>query len=274
MWKLIACLFSNSQLIKDYVIDVMLGCDKGCQRITNEDQVQFFCLPENPKTALAVVADGMGGHNAGDIASRKAVQILGELFLSGTKIKPLKFLKSGLLQANSQILSAANLHPEWLGMGTTVTACLITKGKAYFGHVGDSRLYFYRDNKLEQMTSDHTLVADLVRSGHLSPEDAQKHPDRNIVTRAIGTKPLIESDINVHEWLIRIGDIYLLCSDGLYDLVSDSDIQIILQTKELSSACQRLIDLAKSRGGYDNISVILIAIKTPQPVFNLPVTRI
>jgi serine/threonine protein phosphatase PrpC len=258
----------------DYLIDVALDSDPGCLRAVNEDCVQFFASQENAKSVLAVLADGMGGHNAGDVASREAVQILGELFLSVKKINPLNFLKSGLLQANSQILSAANQHPKWLGMGTTMTACLITKGKAYFGHVGDSRLYSYRDNKLEQLTLDHTLVADLVRSGHLSPEDAQKHPDRNIVTRAIGTKPLIESDINVHEWLIRIGDIYLLCSDGLYDLVSDSDIQIILQTKELSSACQRLIDLAKSRGGYDNISVILIAIKAPQPVFNLPVTRI
>ncbi len=274
MCRFLDWLRGDSPGITNYRIEVSLCSDPGCQRPVNEDCVQFFSPPGEPQSALAVLADGMGGHNAGEVASREAVQTLGTRYLSGVNSNPIKCLKSGLLQANAHLFSLANTNAEWFGMGTTVTALLISQGKACLGHVGDSRLYRYRGQLLEQLSLDHTLVAAMIRDGYLSPEEALRHPDRNIVTRALGTNPQVDVDISSTEWPIQLEDIYLLCSDGLYDLLPDRDIVAILDTHRLPEACQALVDCAKSRGGYDNISVILLAIREKQSLAAAPATKI
>ena len=266
MTSLFKWLRGGGQGMDDYEIDVALASDPGCCRPNNEDCVQFFSTQDDPQSALAIVADGMGGHNAGEIASREAVATIGSRYLRRLSWNPLQALSAGFSDANTHVFALAGQHPEWSGMGTTATALLIVKGMASYAHVGDSRLYRLRGTTMEQLSSDHTLVAALARDGLIPPEVAGNHPDRNIITRAIGTKSSVEVEVCKTEWSIQIGDVYLLCSDGLYDLVTDQDIESILRENQLPEACEALVTAAKDKGGYDNISVIVLAIRKKQLV--------
>ncbi|CAG0991174.1 PPM family protein phosphatase [Anaerolineae bacterium] len=263
-------LRGHSQGINDYEIVVALASDPGCCRPNNEDSVQFFSPQGDPRSALAVVADGMGGHNAGEIASREAITAIGSRYFLQPSSSHSRILRLGFSDANARIFALAKQHPEWAGMGTTATALLIGKGMACYAHVGDSRLYRVRGGAMEQLSTDHTLVAALAKDGLIPSEGIANHPDRNVITRAIGTKPSVEVEVGESEWPIQIGDTYLLCSDGLYDMVTGQDIESILRENSLSEACDLLIQAARNNGGYDNVSAIVLAIREQRLAHSAP----
>ncbi len=246
-----------------YTLLAFSATDIGCCRSHNEDRIQFLVRGSDSQNILAIVADGMGGHAAGETASHEAVQsIQSHYFAKKYFSNPIRTLKNAVIQANTHIYRLAAHDPALSGMGTTVTALAIVKGYAYYAHVGDSRLYLLRNGVMQQLTQDHTLVAQMLRDGLIAKEQALTHPDRNIVTRALGTQPIVEVDVIKLPISIQTDDIFMLCSDGLYDLVTDSDIVKLVSEHNPTDACRLLIETARSAGGYDNISVIILAVQT------------
>jgi len=228
------------------------GTDPGRKRRINEDS--FVIAPP-----LFAVADGMGGAQAGEIASALAAGALQESGANGGGERRVSEL---IQEANRRVHERATTDAATAGMGTTITAALVEPdGRVIFGHVGDSRAYLLRDDKLEQLTNDHTLVAELVRRGELSPGEAQVHPQRSVITRALGTDP----DVDVDTFAVdaRAGDIYLICSDGLSSMVDSRDIEEILRKNRanLESAARALIQAANRGGGEDNITAVLFAVE-------------
>lgn len=197
--------------------------DPGRVRRRNEDA--FVVDPP-----LFAVADGMGGAQAGEVASRLAAAAFRE-YREADELVPEERVAAIIKEANRRIYDRARTDSEVSGMGTTVTAALLGDGRIVIGHVGDSRAYRIRDGRLEQLTEDHSLVADLMRSGRLTPEEAEGHPQRSVITRALGTDPDVDVDTLVVE--AEAGDLFLLCSDGLSTMVSDADV---LQTVEIGRA--------------------------------------
>jgi PPM family protein phosphatase len=246
-----------------YDLTVALESDIGCCRLENEDFIHFSLIDNSKQDALAIVADGMGGHAAGETASREAIQAIQKYYLSRRLAEnPQKRLKQAVIKANTQVYEISCKDKSLSGMGTTVTALAIVNGFAYYAHVGDSRLYLFRNGNLEQLTQDHTLVQQMLNDGLITEEQAINHPDRNIINRSIGTKPAEEVEVINHPIPVQISDIFLLCSDGLYDLVSDLEIIKIISKFEPVEACQHLIESACSAGGYDNISVIIVKVQS------------
>jgi protein phosphatase len=220
--------------------------DVGRQREANEDN--FLCGP------LFAVADGMGGAQAGEVASQMAVDVLGAGDENGGT--PEERLIRMIRVANRQIYDLAGRDESRRGMGTTTTAAIVEGRDVSFGHVGDSRAYRFRDGELELLTHDHSLVAELVRSGQLSPEAAENHPQRSIITRALGPEADVEVDAHSHAG--RDGDVYLLCSDGLTGMISEEEIAAILRGSDsLEQAARDLVRAANQSGGKDNITVVL-----------------
>ncbi|TET53733.1 MAG: Stp1/IreP family PP2C-type Ser/Thr phosphatase [Actinobacteria bacterium] len=206
---------------------------------------------------IYIVADGMGGHDAGDVASKTAAQAALRVIESSKDEDKLATLKKAVEAANKKVLERSEQMQVSSGMGTTLTAALINGLKAYLAHIGDSRAYLLRENKLSQLTEDHSLVADMVREGKLKEKEAREHPYRNVITRAIGGDAKI--DVDVFSYDLKPGDKILLASDGLTGLVTDAQIQkIISSTDKLSKTCQNLIKKANDEGGQDNISVVLV----------------
>lgn len=206
------------------------------------------------------VADGLGGQEGGEIASSKALRVLGRA-LSRLPTQP-DVLRKKMIQAfekaNAQIYGYAE-KPEESAMGTTLTAAVVSDGSLFAAHVGDCRLYLYREGRLTQLTHDHSLVAQMVEDGRLSQEDATRHPQRHIITRALGTTPQIEVDFLTYA--VRPGDRFLLCSDGLTTMVSEEELALALgMTDDLERACKDLIERANENGGSDNITVVLFEI--------------
>ena len=223
--------------------------DVGRQREANEDN--FLCGP------LFAVADGMGGAQAGEVASRMAVDVLGAGDRDGGT--PEERLTRMISLANRQIYDLAKRDESRRGMGTTATAAIVEGRDVSLGHVGDSRAYRLRDGKLEQLTHDHSLVAELVRSGQLSAKAAENHPQRSIITRALG--PEAEVEVDAHSHVGRDGDVYLLCSDGLTGMISEADIASILKASPtLDQAAATLVRAANQSGGKDNITVVLFRV--------------
>jgi len=248
-------------IVEDYVISVALASDIGCHRFNNEDTVKFFSPPGDVQTGLAIVADGMGGHKAGEVASQEAVDVIGEWCLANHFADPLQTLSNAYLAANQKVYRHSSDHFDCRGMGTTATALLIANGMGCYAHVGDSRLYSIRDRQITQLTQDHTLVAQMLDYGMITPEQAKIHPQKNILTNALGTNPEILVDVSDILFPIQIGDSYLLCSDGLYEKITDDEILHIILNNSLEEACVALVDAANGRGGNDNISVIVLAIQ-------------
>lgn len=248
-------------IIEDYVITVALATDIGCHRQNNEDAVQYFSPNGDRKTGLAIVADGMGGHRAGEVASQEAVTAIGERCAADHFINPQQSLMNAFQQANHRIYRHSNEHFDCRGMGTTATALMITKGMGCYAHVGDTRLYRIRDGQIEQMTQDHTLVAQMVEYGMITQDQARTHPKKNILTNALGTNPEILVDVSDNLFPVRIDDAYLLCSDGLVDKVADDDIRQIIANNAPEEACAALVAAAIDGGGNDNISVIILTIQ-------------
>ncbi|MEO7329469.1 MAG: Stp1/IreP family PP2C-type Ser/Thr phosphatase [Minicystis sp.] len=233
--------------------------DVGKQRLHNEDR--FILLPE---FSVFVVADGMGGHQSGEVASRMAASTIAAYFRNGgTDGGALgEALRAAVKQANARIFARADDSRAHRGMGTTVVASAFspTEGELYVAHAGDSRAYRLRDGELTQLTRDHSLVADaLLERPDLSPTDLAYLP-RNVITRALGIGPTVDVDLSVDR--SRPGDVYLLCSDGLHGLVSDAEMaSIVEEAQVLTQACERLIARANEKGGKDNITAVLIRIE-------------
>jgi len=237
----------------------------GKQRQHNEDA---FLVADEAK--LYLVADGMGGHAAGEIASRIAVDSISEFILhtredDGTwphaydeqYTRSTNRLMAAVRLANTRVLEAMRKDARLRGMGTTVVACLADDDTMSVAHVGDSRAYLVRDGRLSRLTNDHSWVFEQVQAGMLTEEEAEKHPLRNVITRALGGALSVSPDAS--EVASKPGDVYLLCSDGLTGMVPEDEIlRVVSGNKELETACQTLIDLANERGGLDNVTAILV----------------
>lgn len=250
-----------------FQIESSFQTDTGRCRGHNEDSLGSFSLDDGASPTspglLAVLADGMGGHKAGEVASSMAVDIVGKTFLAQRHDDPLKVLQICFAEANQAIYTRAKHDQDLKGMGTTCTALYIKDDQAGYAHVGDSRLYCLRDNGLRLLTEDHTLVNKMLKDGLISVDDARNHPDRSVLTRALGTSADVKIASSEALFTVQAGDIYLLCSDGLYDLVDDEEISQALLNYLPQSAATHLIDMANQRGGYDNISIGVIAILAP-----------
>jgi serine/threonine protein phosphatase PrpC len=242
--------------------------DVGLKRDRNEDA---FLI--NDELCLFVVADGMGGHVGGEYASGLAINTVEEI-LSGMDLPsdyvegdddPVETVKSRLQEAvrlaGLRIHDWASLHPEFMGMGTTVVALLVHQGNAYFAHVGDSRIYRIRDEAIEQITEDHSLVAQSIREGLLTAEQAKFHRMRNVITRALGFDRAVEVDVQVQA--LQRGDRYLLCSDGLSGKLDDEEMLHVVQSHDPQEANRQLVSLACARGGEDNITTIIVQVGDP-----------
>jgi PPM family protein phosphatase len=231
------------------------GSDVGRLRSGNEDS--YFC----GQTVFAV-ADGLGGHQGGEVASAAAVEPLAHL--DGRSFKDAgeaaEALATAIREANEAILDRAAGDPALYGMGTTVTAAVAGGGYLQLAHVGDSRAYLLRGGTLEQLTTDHTVVGELVRRGRLTPQQAAVHPERSILTRAVGLDPRVPVDLP-DPLELQPGDQVLLCSDGLTEAVADGRIaELLSAAQDGQVACQSLIDAANDAGGPDNITVVLVRV--------------
>ena len=244
-------------------VRVALKSDVGCVRELNEDSVRVV-RPDSPfeldfKGVLVMVCDGMGGHAGGEVASKLAVETIGDTYMSSSK-PTATALQEALLAANSAIFNKAKRDSSLHGMGTTGTALVVRGDKAFCAHVGDSRLYLVRSGAIYQMSEDHSAVMELVRRGLISPEEARGHPQKNVVLRAVGTQPQVEVALWDEPFPLRAGDKWLLCSDGLSDLVEDAELLRAVAEHDLNAAGDTLVALARQRGGHDNISVVLVEI--------------
>jgi PPM family protein phosphatase len=230
--------------------------DPGRRRRQNEDS--YVVSPP-----LFAIADGMGGAQAGEIASRIAVEALGAEADSDGEQR----LANLIREANRRVFVRSNEDAAASGMGTTITAALVADdGSVTIGHVGDSRAYRLRGDRLEQLTDDHSLVAELVRSGRLSAEEAESHPQRSVITRAVGTDPEVDADVFTLPG--EPGDLFLLCSDGLTDMVDDNEIQRVLSEgrDDLEATARDLVNRANRGGGEDNITVVFFELEEGEPV--------
>lgn len=237
--------------------------DVGQKRTVNQDFVFTSETPVGNLPNLFVVADGMGGHKAGDFASSYAVEILLSTIREDENSNPVKIIRAAIENANTQLLREASDNEAMSGMGTTMVLVTIVGHYAYVANVGDSRLYLIDENKISQITKDHSLVEEMVRMGEISRDDARNHPDKNIITRALGAG----RDVDVDFFDIRLtpGDILLLCSDGLSNMVPDEDIrQVILTSETLEETGRRLVSMANDNGGRDNIAVVLVEPETKE----------
>lgn len=226
----------------------------GLVRNSNEDAV----LTDMPD--LFAIADGMGGYAAGEIASIETIKVLQEEkknFAGLTGDALCRALQEAASKANEHLLSLVSKTPDYEGMGTTLVAVyLAADGMAYALNIGDSRLYLWRGGELRQITQDHSYVAQLVSKGDITTEEARRHPQRNVILRAVGADEVLESD--VFSFKIEPGDRLLLCSDGLSDMASDEEIAAVLGERNVDKAADELLELALNNGGRDNISVILL----------------
>jgi serine/threonine protein phosphatase PrpC len=236
----------------------------GHARENNEDKFDFYEPDEEPLLAargsVYLVCDGMGGHNAGQIASELAAkQFLHAYYhLGGTAQEA---ARHAILQAHHYIAEMASKIPSRYGMGTTLTALILKQDEGILAHVGDSRCYRLREGVFEQLSRDHTLVARLVEQGIIPPEQARYHPQRNVIRQAVGVAdPSEPLEPDIETFALQAGDLYLLCSDGLTDMVDDAEIEAILRDEPLTRAAWRLVDRALANGGRDNITVVLVQI--------------
>lgn len=239
-------------------MEVYFQSDIGKRRKSNQDYTATFTNQKNQ--LLALLADGMGGHQAGDIASRQAVEEIGIAWEATTiddSEKAVQWFLQHIQQANQRIFEKGQSQPTLSGMGTTLEVVTILDNHLALAHVGDSRIYLFREQRLIALTEDHSLVNALLKSGEITQEMAENHPRKNIITRSLGMPGSLEVDVAIHK--IEDHDQLLLCSDGLTNMVSEPKItQILLEAASLQDASQRLIEEANAKGGLDNITVLLI----------------
>lgn len=253
----------------EQALEIVSETNPGMVRSHNEDSVG-----SEAGCGLVVLADGMGGYNAGEVASGITVSVLStEIKHRLQDVHPAErdpasgeelgvaLLRENVQKANASIYNAAQSQPQYAGMGTTVVAALFYDNRVAVAHVGDSRLYRLRNGEFGPITRDHSLLQEQIDSGMISREDARQSRNKNLVTRAVGVEPEVEAEVHVHD--VQVGDIYLLCSDGLNDMVEDEDIGSTLQMLQanLPLAASQLIEMANDNGGRDNVSVILVKVK-------------
>ncbi len=233
--------------------------DIGIVRTNNEDSIFVSNEAIGNLPNLYIVADGMGGHKAGEVASSKSIEFFCQYAQNNISdnMELLDFIISAMTFANDSVKEIAELDMTCFGMGTTFTTVVISQNKAFIGHIGDSRVYLIRDNKIEQLTSDHSYVNELVKAGQITAEEAKYHPERNKITRVLGMVSPILADGKICE--ILPGDQLFLCSDGVTTMLEDDELlNILLQPTDSSSKVESIINEANRRGGNDNSSVILI----------------
>jgi len=249
-------------------LEIASCTDPGMVRSHNEDSIA-----SDADKGLVVLADGMGGYNAGEVASGMATTvIITELQQLLEKTGPFgiddrsgeeiahQLQRDQIAKANTSIYQAAQSQPQYAGMGTTLVVALFYDNKMTVAHIGDSRLYRLRGDEFAQVTRDHSLLQEQIDSGVITPQQARQSQNKNLVTRALGIDPIVEAEI--HDYGTQTGDIYLLCSDGLCDMVSDDEIGLALQTlsSNLKLCAQHLVQTANDNGGRDNVSVILVRV--------------
>lgn len=245
-----------------YKVTVYGASDIGLVRSNNEDSWKNL-----PDRQFFVIADGMGGHQAGEIASQKTVQSLCHLFeknldsfyqdVSSAKV----MLSKIIYEVNAFVYNLGRNSPELRGMGTTLCCCFLHPQGLIYAHVGDSRIYRFRNHHLEQLTKDHSLIRELIDLGELTEDQAKKFSCKNVITKAIGTQASVEACVNYIP--ILEGDLFLLCTDGLTDLLSQAEIEKLIEETSEAKIGERLISRAKERGGYDNITVVMVKIHGP-----------
>jgi PPM family protein phosphatase len=255
------------------VLEIASCTDPGMVRSHNEDSIAT-----DAANGLVVLADGMGGYNAGEVASGMATTVIvAEMrqILATTQPNQIdprtnqtiaaRLVREQVLRANSSIYQAAQNQPQYAGMGTTLVVALFYDNRVLVAHLGDSRLYLLREGALRQLTRDHSLLQEQIDSGLLTAEQAKNAQHKNLVTKALGIDPSVEPEI--HEYQTRPGDLYLVCSDGLCDMVEDNEISMALQALggNLKLAAQQLVQMANDNGGRDNVSVILVRVQREYP---------
>ena len=229
--------------------------DIGRKREINQDYVFATDQPVGNIPNLLIVADGMGGHKAGDYASKFTTQNVIDCLAQTTAPGPQAMFEEAIRMANTKIIEEAASDVNLEGMGTTLVVATVIEHTLYFANVGDSRLYLIND-EIKQLSKDHSLVEEMVRLGGIKEDEAKHHPDKNIITRAIGAKEDVEMDF--FEYRVMSGDLILMCTDGLSNMVEDEDIfRIIRGSRDLPEAVQNLIDQANENGGKDNIGIVL-----------------
>jgi len=246
--------------LQDRNVKFAQNSDQGLERQDNQDAMAWFGSKDNIEGELFILADGMGGEAGGRFAADMAISTIREFFVKSRGDSVSNVLKNSIEEANRRIYAKGTSGDlRYRKMGTTVAVLFIKNGNAYIAHDVDSRIYRYRKGNLERLTKDHSQVQQMVDGGLIKAEDADDHPDANIITRSLGAKPTIEVDIRLSEKILP-GDTFLLCSDGLCGLVKDPEIRAILaQKKAINEICDNLISAALSRGGHDNVTVQLIA---------------
>jgi serine/threonine protein phosphatase PrpC len=255
-------------MIPSDALEIVSCTDPGVVRSHNEDSIAL-----DAENGLVILADGMGGYNAGEVASGMATtvivtelqRLLGEKAISaddepGGPGLAQELLREQIEKANTSIYQASQSQPQYAGMGTTLVVALFNDNRMTVAHIGDSRLYRLRGEEFKQVTKDHSLLQEQIDRGMITAEQAKQSQNKNLVTRALGIDPTVEPEI--HDYDTLPGDVYLLCSDGLCDMVSDADIVLVLQAlgANLNLCAQQLVQQANDNGGRDNISVILVKV--------------
>ncbi|MBL7701435.1 MAG: Stp1/IreP family PP2C-type Ser/Thr phosphatase [Ferruginibacter sp.] len=259
----------KSNMAEHAEIKAVVLSDLGNIRTNNEDMGLFFKIADKnvirEKGYMLIVADGMGGHQAGEVASRMATDIISHEYfkMSGGPVE--KNLAKVLTLANKSIFEKASSSDAHKGMGTTCTTLVVIDKAVYYAHVGDSRAYMQKGNSIFQITTDHTYVQELVNNGDITAAEAAVHPKRNILTNAMGTKPDMRVDTGKFAYALDDNDRLLLCSDGLYDYLNDNELKEILIANDIKTSAQIMIQQAKARGGHDNITVVIAERKKDAP---------
>jgi protein phosphatase len=254
-------------------VELANATDVGCERTVNEDYYVFIEPQDDADFArrgrCVLVADGVGGHKGGQVASRLAAHTIRDVFLSSAAGNPRDVLIEGFLQAHRRIQEHAAASPDLDGMATTCTSAILREGQLTMGHIGDSRLYLIRDGRARQISRDHTVVNELLREGVITPEQALTHEKLHVLSTALGLGQTLGADFPEEPLALEPRDILLFCSDGLHGLLNDDELVSVTVGQPLAEACAELIAWAKVRGGPDNITVQLIRI---MPVDPSPVT--
>lgn len=237
-------------------LNYIFASEIGLKRNENEDFVNVIKLEDG---LLAVVCDGLGGNNGGSVASKTAVTQINSFFQENKNMNINKKIPEAIKAANKELIKLSKSNPELKGMATTAVILFINEKKAYWGHVGDSRIYFFQDNKLTQVTTDHSFVQKLLDEGYITPTEAHRHPHKNIIMRALGDKEIIEIDQDIilldnsRPWK------FILCSDGVSGVVERQELEDILRNYELQTISDTLNSLILERGAPDNFSYIIIS---------------
>ena len=233
--------------------------DVGMVRKVNQDYVFCYENPVGNLPNLFVVADGMGGHQAGDYASRCCVENIATSVKNGKAKSPISVMEEAINEANLSVFRQAESNPDLYGMGTTLVATTIVGKEMYIANIGDSRAYIIHKDQIKQITEEHSWVQEMIRNGQLESKEARSHKNKNVITRAIGTSAMVQADY--FELTVTEGDILLMCTDGLTNMLEDEDILDIIQEKDTVEAMgKELIRAANANGGKDNIGIVLVQI--------------